>query len=96
VPEWPHDKLPQTILGVPWVRYLGLVSSLMSPLRGLGSSFREGGSLCLPLGVQGLVECVGVSDCGPKQLMRIYSYLEARGVPLASAQVRFLLLVPPP
>lgn len=41
---------------------------------------------------EGLVECVGVSNYGPRQLARIYEYLEMRGVPLASAQVQFSLL----
>lgn len=39
--------------------------------------------------VQGLVRAVGVSNYGPKQLLKIYEYLEARGVPLVSAQVLF-------
>ncbi|CAI5951443.1 unnamed protein product [Closterium sp. NIES-64] len=41
---------------------------------------------------EGLVECVGVSNYGPQQLERIYTYLQERGVPLASAQVQFSLL----
>lgn len=48
--------------------------------------------------VQGLVQAVGVSNYGPKQMTRIYNYLSARGVPLASAQARLipqLLFVPP-
>lgn len=40
----------------------------------------------------GLVEAVGVSNYGPKQLQKIHSYLSKRGVPLASAQVQFSLL----
>lgn len=40
--------------------------------------------------VQGLVKAVGVSNYGPKQMLKIYQYLEGRGVPLASAQVRIL------
>ena len=36
--------------------------------------------------VQGLVKAVGVSNYGPRQLERIYTYLERRGIPLASAQ----------
>lgn len=36
---------------------------------------------------QGLVQAVGVSNYGPKQMTRIHRYLTARGVPLASAQV---------
>ena len=36
---------------------------------------------------QGLVEAVGVSNYGPKQLQRIHKNLTARGVPLASVQV---------
>lgn len=40
----------------------------------------------------GLVQAVGVSNYGPKQLVKIYDYLKARGVPLCSAQVQFSLL----
>ena len=42
-------------------------------------------------GAQGLVQAVGVSNYGPRQLERIHAYLERKGVPLASAQVRRLL-----
>ncbi|CAH9123412.1 unnamed protein product [Cuscuta epithymum] len=41
---------------------------------------------------KGLVRAVGVSNYGPKQLLKIHNYLEARGVPLSSAQVQFSLL----
>lgn len=41
---------------------------------------------------EGLVKAVGVSNYGPKQLLRVYRYLEKRGVPLNSAQVQFSLL----
>lgn len=41
---------------------------------------------------KGLVRAVGVSNYGPKQLLKIYSYLASRGVPLSSAQVQFSLL----
>ncbi|XP_074380586.1 pyridoxal reductase, chloroplastic isoform X3 [Apium graveolens] len=41
---------------------------------------------------KGLVQAVGVSNYGPKQLIKIYEYLQARGVPLSSAQVQFSLL----
>ncbi|KAJ9549015.1 hypothetical protein OSB04_021558 [Centaurea solstitialis] len=41
---------------------------------------------------QGLVRAVGVSNYGPKQLIKIHDYLKARGVPLSSAQVQFSLL----
>ncbi|KAK2995887.1 hypothetical protein RJ640_028295, partial [Escallonia rubra] len=41
---------------------------------------------------KGLVRGVGVSNYGPKQLLKIYEYLKARGVPLCSAQVQFSLL----
>ncbi|KAK6926068.1 NADP-dependent oxidoreductase domain [Dillenia turbinata] len=41
---------------------------------------------------KGLVRAVGVSNYGPKQLIKIYNYLNARGVPLCSAQVQFSLL----
>ncbi|XP_020535077.1 pyridoxal reductase, chloroplastic isoform X2 [Jatropha curcas] len=35
---------------------------------------------------KGLVRAVGVSNYGPKQLVKIHDYLKARGVPLCSAQ----------
>lgn len=41
---------------------------------------------------KGLVQAVGVSNYGPKQLVKIYEYLKARGVPLCSAQVQFSLI----
>ncbi|KAK9145754.1 hypothetical protein Sjap_005657 [Stephania japonica] len=41
---------------------------------------------------KGLVRAVGVSNYGPKQLLKIYDYLKLRGVPLSSAQVQFSLL----
>ncbi|XP_057950781.1 pyridoxal reductase, chloroplastic isoform X2 [Malania oleifera] len=41
---------------------------------------------------KGLVRAVGVSNYGPKQLVKIRNYLKARGVPLCSAQVQFSLL----
>ncbi|XP_077248457.1 NAD(P)-linked oxidoreductase superfamily protein [Tasmannia lanceolata] len=41
---------------------------------------------------KGLVRAVGVSNYGPKQLLKIHDYLETRGVPLCSAQVQFSLL----
>jgi pyridoxine 4-dehydrogenase len=41
---------------------------------------------------QGLVEAVGVSNYGPKQLQKIHKHLTARGIPLASAQVQYSLL----
>ncbi|XP_065002131.1 pyridoxal reductase, chloroplastic-like isoform X1 [Musa acuminata AAA Group] len=41
---------------------------------------------------KGLVRAVGVSNYGPKQLIKIHDYLESRGVPLCSAQVQFSLL----
>ncbi|KAG6579301.1 Pyridoxal reductase, chloroplastic, partial [Cucurbita argyrosperma subsp. sororia] len=41
---------------------------------------------------QGLVQAVGVSNYGPKQLVKIHDYLKDRGVPLCSAQVQFSLL----
>lgn len=40
----------------------------------------------------GLVRAVGVSNYGPKQLLKIHKYLDDRGVPLRSAQVQFSLL----
>lgn len=43
--------------------------------------------------MKGLVRAVGVSNYGPKQLLKIHSYLEARRVPLCSAQVLLLTLV---
>ncbi|PIA61753.1 hypothetical protein AQUCO_00200028v1 [Aquilegia coerulea] len=41
---------------------------------------------------KGLVRAVGVSNYGPKQLVKIHAYLKSRGVPLCSAQVQFSLL----
>ncbi|KAL7612523.1 pyridoxal reductase, chloroplastic [Lactuca sativa] len=41
---------------------------------------------------KGLVRAVGVSNYGPKQLLKIHDYLKERGVPLSSAQVQFSLL----
>ncbi|QCE15518.1 pyridoxal reductase, chloroplastic isoform X1 [Vigna unguiculata] len=41
---------------------------------------------------KGLVKGVGVSNYGPKQLLKIHDYLKDRGVPLCSAQVQFSLL----
>ncbi|KAM7467650.1 hypothetical protein LguiB_015212 [Lonicera macranthoides] len=41
---------------------------------------------------KGLVRAVGVSNYGPKQLVKIHDYLKARGVPLCSAQVQYSLL----
>jgi pyridoxine 4-dehydrogenase len=41
---------------------------------------------------EGLVDCVGVSNYGPKQLQRIHRYLEKRQVPLASCQIQYSLL----
>ncbi|TMX02190.1 hypothetical protein EJD97_022399 [Solanum chilense] len=41
---------------------------------------------------KGFVRAVGVSNYGPKQLLKIYKYLDDRGVPLRSAQVQFSLL----
>lgn len=40
----------------------------------------------------GLVRAVGVSNYGPKQLLKIHDYLKSRGIPLCSAQVQFSLL----
>lgn len=41
---------------------------------------------------QGLVQAVGVSNYGPRQLEKIHRYLTDRGVPLASLQVVSLSL----
>ncbi|GMH42271.1 hypothetical protein BSKO_10190 [Bryopsis sp. KO-2023] len=41
---------------------------------------------------QGLVDAVGVSNYGPKELKKLHKNLASRGVPLASAQVQFSLL----
>ncbi|GAQ77734.1 NAD(P)-linked oxidoreductase superfamily protein [Klebsormidium nitens] len=41
---------------------------------------------------EGLVKAVGVSNYGPKQMLKIHKYLEVRGVPLASAQVQYSLI----
>lgn len=40
----------------------------------------------------GLCEAVGVSNFGPRQLRKIHTYLDKRGVPLASMQVQYSLL----
>lgn len=40
----------------------------------------------------GLVDAVGVSNYGPKQLEKIHTYLNKRGVPVASCQVQYSLL----
>jgi pyridoxine 4-dehydrogenase len=40
----------------------------------------------------GLVEAIGLSNYGPKQLQKIHKYLSKRGVPLASVQVQYSLL----
>lgn len=40
----------------------------------------------------GLVDAVGVSNYGPKQLRKIHAYLDKRGVPLASCQIQYSLL----
>jgi pyridoxine 4-dehydrogenase len=37
--------------------------------------------------LQGLVQAVGVSNYGPKQMQKIAKYLSKRGVPLVTAQV---------
>lgn len=41
---------------------------------------------------QGLVQAVGISNYGPKQMERIHTYLDKRGVPLGAAQVQYSLL----
>jgi len=41
---------------------------------------------------QGLIKAVGISNYGPKQLLKIHRYLEKRGVPLASMQIQYSLL----
>ncbi|EFN55619.1 hypothetical protein CHLNCDRAFT_23295 [Chlorella variabilis] len=41
---------------------------------------------------EGLVDAVGLSNYGPKQLARIGAYLDKRGVPLAAVQVQYSLL----
>lgn len=41
---------------------------------------------------QGLVDAVGVSNYGPKQLQKISAYLDKRKVPLAAVQVQYSLL----
>jgi pyridoxine 4-dehydrogenase len=40
----------------------------------------------------GLVDAIGLSNYGPKQLEKIHKYLTKRGVPLASVQVQYSLL----
>ncbi|CAM6124394.1 unnamed protein product [Calypogeia fissa] len=41
---------------------------------------------------EGLVKAVGVSNYGPKQLVRIHRYLDKKGVPLSALQVQFSLI----
>jgi pyridoxine 4-dehydrogenase len=41
---------------------------------------------------EGLVDAVGLSNYGPKQLQRIHSHLSRRGVPIASVQIQYSLL----
>ncbi|KAK6250989.1 hypothetical protein SCA6_004994 [Theobroma cacao] len=43
--------------------------------------------------VTGLVKAIGVSNYGSKQLVKIYDYLKARGVPLSSAQTAYSCLI---
>eukprot|EP00890_Picochlorum_soloecismus_P004810 jgi/Picsp_1/532/NSC_00529-R1_aldo keto reductase family protein len=40
----------------------------------------------------GLVDAVGLSNYGPKQLNKIHKYLSAKGVPLSSVQIQYSLL----
>ena len=40
----------------------------------------------------GLVDAIGLSNYGPKQLQAIHKYLSKRGVPLAAVQVQYSLL----
>lgn len=44
------------------------------------------------LPVKGLVEAVGLSNYGPRQLARIKQFLDKRGIPLAAVQVQYSLL----
>lgn len=41
---------------------------------------------------EGLVDAVGLSNYGPKQLQKIHKYLDSKGVPLASVQIQYSLL----
>ncbi|KAL4421934.1 hypothetical protein ABPG77_007876 [Micractinium sp. CCAP 211/92] len=41
---------------------------------------------------EGLVEAVGLSNYGPRQLARIKQFLDKRGIPLAAVQVQYSLL----
>ncbi|KAI5069432.1 hypothetical protein GOP47_0015733 [Adiantum capillus-veneris] len=41
---------------------------------------------------EGLVQAVGVSNYGPRQLEKVHDYLERKGVPLSTAQVQFSLV----
>ncbi|KAL2641535.1 hypothetical protein R1flu_009122 [Riccia fluitans] len=41
---------------------------------------------------EGLVKAVGVSNYGPKQLVRVHNYLEKKGVPLSAVQIQFSLI----
>ena len=40
----------------------------------------------------GLAKAVGVSNYGPKQLMRVSEYMKGRNVPLATAQIQYSLM----
>jgi len=40
----------------------------------------------------GLVEAVGLSNYGPRQLEKIHKYLQKRGVPVASCQIQYSLV----
>ena len=65
------------------------------PLRGPGAvAPRQPLIRSLPRS-QGLVQAVGVSNYGPRQLQRIHKHLTARGVPLASVQAGPPLLAAP-
>jgi pyridoxine 4-dehydrogenase len=41
---------------------------------------------------QGMAKCIGVSNYGPKQLLKLHDYLAGRGLQLATCQVQFSLL----
>ncbi|KAG2432713.1 hypothetical protein HYH02_006696 [Chlamydomonas schloesseri] len=79
------------------LRRLGLQQLSVGQLHWSTANYQPLQELALQAGLadcyeQGLVRAVGVSNYGPKQLEKIYAYLDKRGVPLASAQIQFSLL----
>ncbi|PNW83897.1 hypothetical protein CHLRE_04g216350v5 [Chlamydomonas reinhardtii] len=79
------------------LRRLGLEQLSVGQLHWSTANYQPLQELALQAGLadcyeQGLVRAVGVSNYGPKQLEKIYAYLDKRGVPLSSAQIQFSLL----